>query len=116
MKVRNGFVSNSSTSSFLIYGVQIEDLSDIEDVIEKLNLSEDAQDDRYEIAEALTKDTTLSYNCPFDYGVYIGKSWAEIEDDETGASFKKSIKKEIENIFGKEIAEKCETHSEAWHS
>ena len=35
MKVRNGFVSNSSSSSFIVYGFSEDDSCEVYDIVEK---------------------------------------------------------------------------------
>lgn len=79
-KKRFGFVSNSSSSSFLIYGISIT-----RSELEKMKNFDDWE---------FEKKTGLSvYNR--DYEVYIGESWDSIGDDETGKQFKESVQKKI---------------------
>jgi hypothetical protein len=106
MKIRNGFVSNSSSSSFLIYGTTI-DISDID--------MPDDVEDSYEYLEEKFKDTDINvYYVGDDDGYYyIGKSWSNIGDDETGKQFKNNVENILKEKLGNEI--KCCTHSEAWY-
>jgi len=96
MKIRNGFVSNSSSSSFCIYGAAIEKDKIDEAAAEKLGLNVHYGDP----------------NCDEDY-VYVGRSWRSIKDDETGRVFKENIEKLIEQLYGK--PKECTTYEEAWH-
>jgi hypothetical protein len=90
MKIREGFVSNSSTTSFCIYGAFLEDTEEIdEEKAGKLGLE-------------------IEYD---DYGIYVGKSWPSIKDDQTGGEFKKGIEDQIAKLLGKKV--ECETHEEA---
>jgi len=99
MKIRSGFVSNSSSSSFLIYGTYIDaDVMDCNKVEEKLKGS----------------DFEIEYGEDSSYGVYIGESWDNIGDDETGFQFKKRITEELQKIFGPDIETK--TLSASWYS
>jgi hypothetical protein len=97
MKIRNGFVSNSSSSSFLIYGAAI------------------TQDD----AETFEKKAVKA-GLEFKYGPdgydnnYIGLSWDSIKDNETGKEFKERIEKAVEKVMGEKTD--CGTHSEAWYN
>jgi hypothetical protein len=97
MKLRNGFVSNSSTSSFLIFGVCIEgnyETSEkIDEIITKLNLG-------------------LEVHAPGDYdSVYIGQSWDEVGDDETGLQFKDRVTAELVKL-NEELAKNIPSESE----
>jgi hypothetical protein len=102
MKIRTGFVSNSSSSSFCIYGIALEERVD-------LSFLPAGRYGDHEI-EGLE---ILKYS---DYGVYIGRSWSDVKDDETGAMFKKSIEEKLKEVFkGKIELPACRTHSEAWY-
>lgn len=101
MKIRNGFVSNSSSASFLIFGT---------------GLLEKFKDD----AEKIINEKGLNLdiiNSPYSY--YIGISWDEIADEETGREFKTHIEKDIKTLFEELGADtdriKCFTHSETWY-
>ena len=120
MKTRNGLVSNSSSSSFLIYGAEITD--DMKEKIKKLltpkeNAEDDDSDSHYELSKAFEYGTTkfgVDYivGCGGD-SAYLGLSWGSVGDDETGKQFKDKIEKAIESIIGEKI--KCSTHDEAWN-
>jgi len=108
MKVRNGFVSNSSTSSFLIYGVCLEE----SELLDLLGLDEDA--DVWDVLEELEEELEMDYYSPYDWGEhFIGLSWDTVGDAETGAQFKAKIEKKLKEKFGDDI--KCDTHEGAWH-
>jgi len=106
MKIRNGFVSNSSSSSFCIYGAYINS-SDFE----KFGMPEGA--DVWDWAEGLDVPGLETHSSDYDYGFYIGRSWSSVKDDETGLQFKESVEKAIKEAFGEEL--KCGTCSEAWY-
>lgn len=67
--------------------------------------------DEWGIVEKMCPD--LSIDIPYDSTVYIGKSWDEVKDDQTGAQFKEEVKEQLKKVFGEDI--ECDTYSEAWH-
>jgi len=97
LKIRIGFVSNSSSESFLIYGAMVKDEDMTDEVYEQLRGGELEIEHRPDYEER-----------------YIGKSWDSIKDDQTGKEFKDDIQAKITKIFGADV--KCGTHSEAWYN
>lgn len=104
MKVRTGFVSNSSSTSFAIYGVCID-----EDTFEKLlktkgiEVKEDFdclfELDKYvEWEESMPMlDIIRDSECE---AVYIGRWLSDIGDNETGGEFRKSVEEAIKKELG----------------
>jgi len=105
MKVRNGFVSNSSSSSFLIYGTTIPIEGEY-----NWKIREDLENQINEKGLKLE----FHYVDYYDGFIYIGMSWDCIEDDETGAEFKKRVEKECEKLLDKRVD--CETFECAWEN
>lgn len=64
MKVRQGFVSNSSSSSFIMYGVKVK---------------QPRSENKYDELTNLIDDSELSYEVE-DGNLYIGKHIADIDD------------------------------------
>ena len=102
MKVRIGFVSNSSSCSFCIYGMGIEQTELIK-IAKKLELKineEDLWDLSWELENKLKKEgyTVAIFNMMGDY-FWIGGEYKRIPDDMTGKEFKDSIQKEINELL-----------------
>jgi len=107
MKIRYGFVSNSSTTTFCIYGTCI-------DVKEFLNAEDikKVENGEYNVVEMCMEklfaekniDDSIRYYEYFNK-VYIGRELTSIKDDETGKDFKESTEKLIEIICGRKV--KC---------
>jgi len=108
MKIRNGFVSNSSSSSFCIFGACFtgEKAQEVEDKIEDAEFNKQLKD----------MGLKIIYGNPNNYEseVYIGKSWDSIGGDETGNQFKASISEAVKVLFSDESIECC-SHEDAWY-
>jgi hypothetical protein len=140
MKIRQGFVSNSSSSSFCLYGLSIDE-SEIRDALlargevlnedemeylgeyfyypysyenRKKNGEELTEDDKRIEAKFFSKDDGFEYEDVDGYMQFIGISWKNIRDDETGAEFKKRVENKLKELFpDKDI--QCGTHEHAWY-
>jgi hypothetical protein len=106
VKTRQSLVSNSSSTSFCIYGIQLNGSID-DDII--LPILKEKFPVEYEIASKLCiatykreiSDTIIDYifssfglekHSSSDSGeVWIGRPLSSIEDDETGGQFKKKV-------------------------
>lgn len=110
MKIRQGFVSNSSSTSFCIYGLALDN----EKARKLFKLKEDEKVYN-KLEETVSKVKDLEYHCGQDcYYHYIGRSWSNIKDEETGKQFKEDIQQKLKQIFNEDF--KLSTYEEAWYN
>lgn len=143
MKIRTGFVSNSSASSFCIYGAAF-DFSTAQEAFyveppatEEIKCKACGQimangkfcsscgealgeeKDKYEVVEDIRKKfegTGIEVITAYDSydSLYLGKSWKKVSNDQTGAQFKKEIEDAITPHFPNTTV-KFSTIEEAWN-
>ena len=112
MKTRSGFVSNSSSSSFLIYGIELG----MDEFIEMAEaFLGEKYEDWYDAGKGLNKKCNgISVEHPGEWdSVFVGISPRKIEDDETGAQFKQRVKDTLKEFLGNKNI-KFSYHEEAW--
>ena len=120
MKIRCSFVSNSSSSSFMIYGSAIDTYGQDENIKklfkEKLSdedfkkfenccINTDGEINQYEVrewyeADILPKGFSLNYMSYDEDTIYIGVDPSNADDHLTHGEWKQMIKNELSLVFG----------------
>jgi hypothetical protein len=111
MKIRQGFVSNSSSTSFTIFGIQSD--FDFDEFLKAKLVTkkqrDDIENDSRSLFESIKQKLPNGFDIIYSYDdndIYIGRDAKSIQDNETGLEFKQSAQEFLESIFGRHI--KCE--------
>lgn len=114
MKVRAGFVSNSSTSSFCFYGIYEDSYSLIEKLIKNGIIDEEVDEsDYYDIIEEIAGKNGLDFDSDSNGSFVVGGDLAQIPDDVVVKEWKSEIQKKINKLFGKDS--QCDIYEESFH-
>jgi hypothetical protein len=107
MKVRNGFVSNSSTSSFCLFGIALGGTDDLE----KMGMIFTDRDDPYDEIYKLVQDSGLDIVFDNDNDViYVGLHPDCMGLDETKRQFQARVRELMTKLLPDSVSEKLEIH------
>lgn len=84
MKIRNGFVSNSSTTSFCIYGVEVDSSSGLDKEIDELE------------RKVIEIGLELEFGPESEW--YVGKSYLNMKPNETREQFEHNIERKLRKL------------------
>ncbi len=124
MKIRQGFVSNSSTSSFLIFGkcfenydLATEKLAEYSKLHPEAGIADVEDMEEYDIFEVICSIIGLEFWMPYggEDAVYCGKSFDEMALDETRREFQDRILKSFQKLFPEMTIEDLSVYEEAWN-
>jgi len=113
MKIRMGFVSNSSSSSFCIYGMEM----DKEDLLKIIGKTEEEFGGMYDSLEEAAEKTDLEmHGNENSETYYLGRSYSRIGGEETGNQFKADVVKKLSDALDRNVSASCSYISEAWYN
>jgi len=113
MKIRQGFVSNSSSSSFCLYGVELNK-NEFEKMILDKKLTTQDELDKLGLDEVLWGVVEgLEGKCVYEWdAVYLGRFYEYIGDNETGKEFRENTEKAIKELLGDDV--ECKKYNEIY--
>ena len=107
MKIKTDFVTNSSSSSFVVIGINMDlntiPIDKFQIIKSKVKVTlEELKENPWDYIDSMLKGTNLQFSqgCEYGYGeLMIGIPYTEMEDDETLGDFKKRVQSQIKDVF-----------------
>lgn len=99
MKIKTDFVTNSSSTCFVVMGVNL----DREQILNFQDQEIDEVEDWYELIENMIQGSDLEFSFGPDYyndEVMIGIGYTQMKDDETLGQFKQRVRNQLREKVG----------------
>jgi regulator of sigma D len=112
MKIRQGFVSNSSSSSFCIYG-RIIDKTQAETILDKIKFDYSNYSHLEEALQNIDNRWDAYDRCEIERYT-VGIALSSMEDDETLGQLKKEVENKFNELLGD--GEPCAIHEDGWYN
>jgi hypothetical protein len=107
MKIKTDFVTNSSSSSFVVIGIHLDlekiDIERFQRIKQKVSVTiEQMMEDPYEYLDPMLRGSDLQYSsgCEYGNGMMVGIPYTNMEEDETLQEFRQRVKDLIKEKFG----------------
>lgn len=108
MKIKTDFVTNSSSASFVVIGINMSldniPIEHFQQIKSKIKVTiEELKENPWDYFDPLLRGTDLDFSqgCEYGYGeLMVGIPYTKMNDDETLGDFKKRVQTQIKKSLG----------------